>query len=109
MARRCDVRATDGATTRDVVVRATRDVVVRATRDRRRAGVDDWRRCDARRKEQPINKNNILSEHGQYYLTIFVKKANKIRARWQRLVWRGHRVHMCCHILASRAPGHIFP
>jgi hypothetical protein len=30
----------------------------------------DNRRFDARQEEQPINKSNFLSEHGQHYLPL---------------------------------------
>jgi hypothetical protein len=38
----------------------------------RRAG--DNRRFDLRQEEQPINKSNILSEHGQQLPTLFGKR-----------------------------------
>jgi len=47
-------------------------LVRRATRDLRHAG--DNRRFDARQEEQPINKSNFLSEHGQHYLPSWGKE-----------------------------------
>jgi hypothetical protein len=69
-----DVRATiDASTSRLWLVR-------RATRDRRRAGDD--RRLDARQEKQPINKSNILSEHGQHYLPFWEKERLRSRTRY---------------------------